>query len=107
MSNGNQNQGAKAPTQQAPISAAPIVESPTDVLECRVIVGKFLVSHGDGEDGEDQYAQKGEVIKVTRKYYDKLCASRTFDTYQDASGTTTDFPHKHVDMPIELIKKSA
>lgn len=76
------------------------------MVRCRVVSGKFLKAHGADEDGEDQFYAVGDIVEVSRKYYDKLAESRKFDTYEDANGGTTLMPRTVCDMPLELLDKA-
>jgi hypothetical protein len=101
------NQNQSQPQGQKPLSAPPqAAASQTDTVRCKILHGKFIKGRGNDEDSEDQFAYAGEIIEVSRKFYDKLALARKFDTYEDDHGGTMLMPRSVCDMPLELVDKA-
>jgi hypothetical protein len=77
------------------------------MVRVRVKTGKLLRAHGNEEDNEDVFAEAGEVVEVTRKFYEKHCASRQFDSYGLPNGGIADRPKLIQDVTLELVDEKA
>jgi hypothetical protein len=94
MSNPNQSQNQQQTTRQP---------KPDDMLTVRIKAGgKMLKQHTT--DGEDIFYQAGEVVSVTRAYFEQHIKSRTFDSYHRPDGAILDRPEIRNDPTIELIE---
>jgi hypothetical protein len=94
----NQNQ-----SQQPQPQRSERLPKPDDMLTVRVRLGcKLLKQHVT--DGEDVFYQPGEVLSVTRAYFDQHTKSRSFDSYHRADGAILDRPVTMNDPTIELVE---
>jgi len=101
MSNPNQAQQSNQTQNQPNQPAQP---KKVEMVKCKVVSGVFLLSRGDEESDSDVFAKVGDVVEVTRKYYEKHVVNRCFDSYQSASGGIDPLPHSHNDATLEEIK---